>query len=148
MHKYIVSIADRAMKREAETLYDFVGLGHLVQSGELTYEVARDDTIAAFKERGMSGATAKTYVSQGSTLATVFANFDELESFADDECGGSRSLKRIYDAVKGKAAPKAKKPLVEVVLAALPNLSASDLDRVIRAATEQRDSLVVSSKAA
>ena len=103
MHTYITYVADRTATREVEALFDFYGLGRLINAGELTYEVARDDLANAFKVRGLAASTAKVYVSQGYALAQLFDTFADVEEFADDDCGGSRSLKRIYDATRVKA---------------------------------------------
>lgn len=148
MHKFITYVADRAARREVEALADFYGVGQLIVSKELTYETARDEMVAAFAERDLQSSTAKVYVSQGYALAQLFDTFAELEEFADDECKGSRSLKRIYDATRVKAEPAADgdsdgdaaeqvapTPLVDVVLAGLANLTdAADIKRVLDAA--------------
>jgi len=105
-HAYVTYVADRAATREIEALADFYGLGQLIVKGDLSYDAARDQLVDAFTARDMSGATAKTYVSQGYALAQLFDTFADVETFADDECKGSRSLKRIYDATRVRA-PKA-----------------------------------------
>ena len=138
-HPFIEYVADRAASREVEALLDFYSVGQLIVSGELTYEVARDLLVAAFKVRDLQASTVKVYVSQGYALAQLFATFDELEEWADDECKGSRSLKRIYDATRvrdevasevasegeGEAPAAVATPtaLVDVVLAGLANLT-------------------------
>jgi uncharacterized protein Usg len=100
MHAYITHVADRAARREVEALADFYGVGSLIVSGEIAYDTARDDMVAAFKVRDMNASTAKVYVSQGYALAQLFDTLDEVLEFADEECKGSRSLKRIYDATR------------------------------------------------
>lgn len=146
MHTFITYIADRAATREVEALADFYGLGQLIVTGELTYEVARDDMTKAFKARDLAASTAKVYVSQGYSLAQLFTTFAELETFADDDCNGSRSLKRIYDATRVKAEPavEVEAPaaveapavaLVDVILANLAHLTdAGEIARVRDAA--------------
>jgi hypothetical protein len=148
MHAYIIYIADRAASREVETTADFHGLGQLIVKGDLSYDAARDQTIAAFAERSLTPSTAKTYVSQGYALAQLFPTFAELEAFADDECNGSRSLKRIYTATRDKsdkgegegegeaeAVTEATTALVDVVLAGLAHLKdAGEIARVRDAA--------------
>jgi hypothetical protein len=148
MHTYITYVADRAARREVETLADFYGVGTLIRSGEMTYEVARDELTAAYKVRNLATSTVKVYVSQGFALAQLFATFDEVEEYADDECGGSRSMKRIYDSTRvkadkveaddkadDKADEQGKTDLVDVVLAGLANLkNAGDIARVRDAA--------------
>lgn len=99
-HAFIDYVADRAASREIEALADFYGVGTLIVTGELSYDDARDQMVAAFKSRTLAPATAKTYVSQGYCLAQLFDTFEDVEAFADDECGGSRSLKRIYDTAR------------------------------------------------
>jgi hypothetical protein len=139
MHAYIDYVADRAASREVEGLADYYGIGQLIVTGELTYDVARDELTAAFKARDLAASTAKVYVSQGYSLAQLFTTFDEVTEYADEECNGSRSLKRIYDSVKAAAAePKVAKvptPLIDVVLAGLANLKdAGEIARVRDAA--------------
>lgn len=149
MHAYITYVADRAASREVETLADFYGLGTLVVSGEVNYDQGRDALVAAFTERGLKGSTAKVYMSQGYALAQLFDTFDAVEEFADDECNGSRSLKRIYDQTRvkddaadevkgegeGDAEVAATKALIDVVLAGLANLKdAGEIARVRDAA--------------
>ena len=150
IHAYITYIADRAASREVETTADFHGLGQLIVKGDLSYDTARDQTIAAFAERSLTPSTAKTYVSQGYALAQLFPTFAELEAFADDECNGSRSLKRIYTATRDKsdkgegegegeaeaeAVTEATTALVDVVLAGLAHLKdAGEIARVRDAA--------------
>jgi hypothetical protein len=151
IHAYVTYVADRAATREIETLADFFGLGQLIVKGELSYDAARDQLIDAFTARDMSAATAKTYVSQGYALAQLFDTFDALETFADDECKGSRSMKRIYDATRVKPAKSDEStesgdesaametgeptPLVDVILANLASLTnAADIARVRDAA--------------
>jgi hypothetical protein len=151
-HAYVTYVADRAATREIEALADFYGLGQLIVKGDLSYDAARDQLVDAFTARDMSGATAKTYVSQGYALAQLFDTFADVETFADDECKGSRSLKRIYDATrvradKGEAEAEGKgeaeaaletgepTPLVDVILANLASLTnAADIARVRDAA--------------
>lgn len=134
--EYIAEVADRFASREVDTLHDVWAVGSLVHSNEISYDAARDGLAAAFAERGLSASTAKVYVSQGYGLAQLFATFDEVEAFADDECKGSRSLKRIYDATRVRE-PKAEAegageaevatteptPLVDVILANLAHLT-------------------------
>lgn len=103
MHEYITFVADRAASREVDALHDFYGVGRLIVSRELSYEVARDQMVAAFTERNLAASTAKVYVSQGYGLAQLFDTFEDVCEFADDECKGSRSLKRIYDATRRAA---------------------------------------------
>jgi hypothetical protein len=147
VHPFITYVADRAASREVEGLADYYGIGQLIVAGELTYDVARDSLTAAFAEREMSASTAKVYVSQGYALAQLFATFDELEEFADEECKGSRSMKRIYDATRvrpekadekadaDEAAEMVATALVDVVLAGLANLTdPADIARVRDAA--------------
>lgn len=150
MHEYITYIADRAASREVDALTDYYGVGRLIATGELTYDAARDQMIAAFRERNLTPATAKTYLSQGYALAQLFETFEDVEAFADDECAGSRSLKRIYDTVKragaddaadagetesGDEATDAPTPLVDVILANLAHLTdAGEIARVRDAA--------------
>jgi hypothetical protein len=102
--EYIGEVADRFASREVDTLHDVWAVGSLVHTGEITYDAARDAMSAAFAERGLSASTAKVYVSQGYGLAQLFDTFDDVEAFADDECNGSRSLKRIYDATRVRPA--------------------------------------------
>jgi hypothetical protein len=146
-HAYITFVAERTARREVEALADYFGLGQLIVSKELTYDVARDQLVEAFESFGLKGSTAKTYVSQGFALAQLFDTFADVELFADDECAGSRSLKRIYDATKdepatgpGESAPVAEvvapTPLVDVILANLANLKdAGEIARVRDAAS-------------
>ena len=150
-HAYVTYVADRAATREIEALADFYGLGQLIVKGDLSYDAARDQLVDAFTARDMSGATAKTYVSQGYALAQLFDTFADVETFADDECKGSRSLKRIYDATRVRADKSADEPtalvatndeaeaeptaLVDVILANLASLKdAADIARVRDAA--------------
>lgn len=145
-HAFITYVADRAASREIEALADFYGVGALVVSGEITYETARDDMVAAFKARSLAASTAKVYVSQGYALAQLFETFEDVETFADDECKGSRSLKRIYDATRVKddesdesgegegetnAAETVPMSQLDVVLAALPNLTPAERATVV-----------------
>jgi hypothetical protein len=146
---FIIDVADRAASREVDALFDFHAVGSLIVKGEVSYDAARDQMVAAFTERSLTASTAKVYVSQGYALAQLFATFAEVEEFADDEVKGSRSLKRIYDATRraakgdaiegegeGEAAiVEAATALVDVVLAGLANLkSAADIARVRDAA--------------
>ena len=150
MNTYIEYVANRCASREVEALADFYGVGALIVSGELSYETARDDMTAAFKARNLAASTAKVYVSQGYSLAQLFDTFADVESFADDECNGSRSLKRIYDATRVKddaaadetpaegetnAADTVPMALVDVILANLASLTdAADIAKVRDAA--------------
>ena len=103
MNEFIVSIAKKAANREVATLADFYKLGQMVNTGELDYDTARDDLVAAFKARKMSGATAKVYLSQGFGIAQVLPTMEDVKVYADANCKGSRSLKRIYDSLKADA---------------------------------------------
>lgn len=132
MHKYITYVADRSAQREGEALTDFYGVGRLVVTGELTYDQARDQMVDAFKVRNLTASTAKTYVSHGYTLAQMFDTFKDVEEYADEECNGSRSMKRIVDSMS-TATPKAKKSQLDVVLAALPNLTVAERQQVLAA---------------
>lgn len=146
MHTFITYVADRAATREVEALFDFYSVGQLIVSGELSYDTARDDMAAAFKARELAASTAKVYVSQGYCLAQLFTTFADLEEFADDECGHSRSLKRIYDATRVRPAVEAETPavaavetpavaLIDVILANLASLTdAAEIARVRDAA--------------
>lgn len=148
MHAFITYVADRAATRETEALADYYGLGSLVATNELKYDAARDQLVEAFKAREMSAGTAKTYLSQGYALAQLFDTLADVEAFADDECNGSRSLKRIYDATRAKdadadapaeaeAEAEAATPtaLVDVILANLASLTdPADIARVRDAA--------------
>lgn len=150
-HAFITYVADRAASREIEALADFYGVGSLIVAGEMTYEVARDQMTAAFKSRNLAASTAKVYVSQGYALAQLFDSFEDVETFADDECKGSRSLKRIYDATREKseksadestgegetnAAETAPAALIDVILANLASLTdAGEIARVRDAAS-------------
>jgi hypothetical protein len=149
MHTYIEYIANRAATREVEALADYYGLGALVVAGELTYDVARDDLTSAFKARNLAVSTAKVYLSQAHSLAQLFDTFDAVEEYADVECDGSRSLKRIYDhvtrAAKGEVEVEGGEgetnadvetvatSQLEVVLAALPNLTPAERAQVVAA---------------
>jgi hypothetical protein len=150
-HPHVTYVADRAATREIEALADFYGLGSLIVGKELSYDAARDQLVDAFKARDLSPATAKTYISQGYALAQLFDTFADVEQFADDECQGSRSLKRIYDATRVKADKSADEPtvagdesaameteptaLVDVILANLASLTdPADIARVRDAA--------------
>jgi hypothetical protein len=97
MHKHIIYVADRAARREVEALADFYEVGRLIISKELTYEQARDEMVTAFTARGLTGSTAKVYVSQGYSLAQLFATFADVEEYADEECKDSFAG-RIYDS--------------------------------------------------
>ena len=140
MHTYITYVADRAATREVEALADFFALGQLVKSGELKYDTAKTQLVEAFDSRGLSASTAKTYLSQGHSLAQLFDDFDAVEEYADEVCNGSRSLKKVYDSTKVKVAPTPKvvapaTPLVDVILANLANLvTAADITAVRDAA--------------
>ena len=149
-HAFITYVADRAASREIEALADFYGVGTLIVSGEISYEAARDQMVTEFKARNLAASTVKVYLSQGHSLAQLFDTFADVETFADDECGGSRSLKRIYDAVKGKPAKAASETpaegatneadtapaaLIDVILANLASLTdAGEIARVRDAA--------------
>jgi hypothetical protein len=134
-HEYITYVADRAASREVEALFDFYSLGRLIVANELTYDAARDQLVTAFAERDMQSSTARTYLSQGYSLAQLFDTFDEVEEFADDACNGSRSMKRVYDTVRaadkgdakgegeGEAPAKVATALVDVILANLAQLT-------------------------
>jgi hypothetical protein len=140
MNEYIASIAVKAANREVAALTDYFKLGRMVVTEELTYDVARDELGAAFKERNMSAATAKVYLSQGFKVASTFESMADVRKYADDRCQGSRSLKRIYDAIvkdaKGEAegdegeADEAEAvtatALVDVILANLAHLTDRD----------------------
>ena len=148
-HAFITYVADRAASREIEALADFYGVGSLIVKGEMSYDAARDQMTDAFKVRGLAASTAKVYVSQGYSLAQLFDTFENVETFADDECNGSRSLKRIYDATRVKDETPAsegegegetnadvetvKASQLDVVLAALPNLSPAERSQVVDA---------------
>ena len=136
MHKYIVSIATKAANREVAALTDFHKLGLMVVAEELSYDQARDELCEAFKARKLSAATAKVYLSQGFALAQAFATLAEVKAFADENCKGSRSLKRIYDALKNQGSEDADgeddgedvaeltaTALVDVILANLAHLT-------------------------
>lgn len=100
MNEYLIYVADRCASREVDALTDFYGVGRLILSGEVAYEVARKELQAAFSERGLQASTATTYISQGHCLAQLFDTFDEMCEWADDECKGSRSLKRLADTAR------------------------------------------------
>lgn len=149
MNEYIVYVADRAATREGEALMDYFGIGELVSSGRIAYEVARDELAQAFKDRNMSPNTAKVYVSQAVALAELFDDYESVATFADEVCGGSRSLKRIYDATRvrddvtddvtddaaDESGDEGSTPLVDVILANLAHLTdAADIARVRDAA--------------
>lgn len=102
-HAFITYVADREATREVEQLSDYYGLGQLIVTGELKYESARDQLVAAFAERDLKSSTAKVYMSQGYALAQLFDTFADVEDHADEVCNGSRSLKRIYDSTRVKA---------------------------------------------
>lgn len=166
MHTYITYVADRAATREVEALLDFYGVGRLIVAKELSYDVARDQMVAAFTERGLTAATAKVYVSQGYCIAQLFDTFDAVETFADEECNGSRSLKRIYDKTRDKSAavvaddvdPEAakvvtKQSLADVIIANIAHLTSRDdlqrvLDAVMARAAAIKPTIVSSGKAA
>lgn len=143
VHAFITYVADRAASREIEALADFYGVGSLVVSGEMTYDAARDQMVAEFTSRNLAASTAKVYVSQGYSLAQLFDTFEDVETFADETCGGSRSLKRIYDATRVKADKSAEgegetnaaettaMSQLDVVLAALPNLTPAERSTVV-----------------
>lgn len=147
-HPTITSALDAESSHDVRRLHTFYAVADAIATGELSHEDAIAQVKSGAERRELKASTCGVYLSQARGIRAMFDTMGDVESFADDECKGSRNLQRIYNAVKGPGKPKAKKALVDVVLAAIPNLSASDLDRVIRAATEQRDSLVVSSKAA
>jgi hypothetical protein len=100
--EYVDHVADRAASRESEQLFDFFSLGRYVATGEATYDQVRDLAVAAFKVRNLATSTVKVYVSYGYGIAQLFDTFDDVETFADDECNGSRSLKRVYDATRNR----------------------------------------------
>lgn len=122
-HDFITYVADRTASREVDALADYFGIGELIRAREITYKNAQEQLIAEFDRRDMKAGTAKTYLSQGKVLAAMFDSFDDMVDYADAECDGSRSMKRIYDSMKGKGASKPKKAQVDVVLAGLANLS-------------------------
>jgi hypothetical protein len=150
VHPFVDYVADRAASREVDATFDYWGVGRLIVSGELAYEVARDQMVAAFKIRDLATSTVKTYMSQGYALAQLFETFEELEEWADEECNGSRSLKRLYDAsrvrepkadaeVSGEgetnAAETVPANLLDVILANLAHLTdAADIAKVRDAA--------------
>ena len=137
MNDLIVSIARKAANREVAALTDYVKLGHAIVAEEISYDVARDELCEAFKSRKMSPATAKVYLSQGFRVASTFATFADVKAYADERCQGSRSLKRIYDAIvkdekgevegegegEGEAAELTATALVDVILANLAHLT-------------------------
>jgi hypothetical protein len=145
---FIIDVADRAASREVDALYDFHTVGTLIVTNAIGYDAARDLLVSSFTERGLTASTAKTYLSQGYAIAQMFATFDEVEAFADDEVRGTRSLKAIYTAIRNaakgeveaaadevEAVTEATTALVDVVLAGLANLkSAADIARVRDAA--------------
>lgn len=112
-HEFINYVADRTASREVDALYDYFSLGTVIRSGELTYDAARDQLVAAFESRSMKAGTAKTYLSQGFQLAIAFRTFSALEEWADLEHDGSRSMKRLYDATRVKSEPAVEEPAVE-----------------------------------
>ena len=155
MHTYLIHVADAAASREVSTLADFYGVGSLIVSKELTYDVARDSLIKLFAERNLAASAVKVYVSQGYALAQLFDTFDDVEAYADDVCKGSRSLKRIYDSTRvkadkadkaeGTAEAEAEAPataLVDVILANLAHLTdKADVERVRMAAASMLSAL-------
>ena len=155
MNEYLIHVADAAASREVSALADFYGVGSLIVSKELTYDVARDSLVTLFAERNLSTATVKVYVSQGYALAQLFPTFAAVEAYADDECKGSRSLKRIYDSTRvkadkaegegeaeGEAATEAATALVDVILANLAHLTdKGDIERVRMAAASMLSAL-------
>lgn len=129
---FIIYIADRTASRDVDGLADYFGLGQLIRNREITYKRAATELTAALEFRNVKATTAKTYLSQGASLAKLFDSLDELFDYADAECDGSRSMKRIYDSVKGKGKAKPKKALVDVVSAGLANLSdAAEIRRIM-----------------
>jgi hypothetical protein len=103
MNEYIVSIATKAANREVAALTDYFKLGRMVVTEDISYDTARDELGEAFKARKMSPATAKVYLSQGFKLASTFEDMAAVRKYADERCQGSRSLKRIYDAIVADA---------------------------------------------
>lgn len=146
-HRTVTAALDAEQAHELRRLAAFFAVADAIATGELDHKDAIAQVKAGAASRKLAPSTCGVYLSQARGIRAMFDTIEDVESFADDECGESRNLQRIYNAIKGKGKPKAKKALVDVVLAAIPNLSASELDRVIRAATEQRDSLVVSKAA-
>ena len=145
MNDLIVSIARKAANREVAALTDYVKLGHAIVAEDISYDAARDELCEAFKSRKMSPATAKVYLSQGFRVASTFATFADVKAFADERCQGSRSLKRIYDAIvkdaKGEADDEGEADeaeavtataLIDVILANLAHLTDRDEIALVR----------------
>ena len=127
----IADIADRCASREVDALSDFFELGRVIVDGQMSYESARDQMVAAFKKRDMAASTAKTYVSQGYTLAQLHDTFESLTDWADAECNGSRSLKRLVDTARkgAKAEPVAAIGAGNVLALTSGGSTVTDVDR-------------------
>lgn len=137
MNEYIVSIVKAVARRNSDTLRDFHKAGAMIVAGELTYDQVRDDAMATAKECKLAPATVKVYVSQGYAIAQALTTWAEVRKYADDRCKGSRSLKRVYDALKADAKGEAEgdegeadeaeavtaTALIDVILANLAHLT-------------------------
>lgn len=99
LDEMIDAIADRTAAREVDALHDYYLLGRRIVEGA-EYKPVQTAMLAAFKVRNLAASTVKVYMSQGYGLAALFDTFEALTDWADDECGGSRSLKRLYDTVR------------------------------------------------
>ena len=143
---FIAEVAQHAADAETTTTFDYFGVGTLVARHGRDRDAVKSDLIAAYRDRGVKASTVNVYLSQGIAIATRFATWNALETFADDELNGSRSLKRIYDAIKSEGKPEpeaaaepaevvAPTPLVDVILANLAHLTdAGEIARVRDAA--------------
>lgn len=146
---FISDVARHAADRETSTLFDYYGVGTLVARHGRDRDAVKADLVKAYRALNVQASTVNVYLSQGIAIAGKFETWNALETFCDDELKGSRSLKRVYDAIK--AADKPESPatdsdetpavespataLVDVVLAGLANLkNAADIARVRDAA--------------